>query len=394
VTKVLILTNPTDEHLFAFREALIAKGAEVVLWHTSDLPSLQTASARFTRSRRSWRLRGPELDLSDFQPDVVVRRRPMPSVLPPGLHAADLSFAARECQSFSSGFQKLVAPDAFWVNRPEAGRSASLKVFQHQIALEAGLDLPDTLYSNDPAEIRDFVSAAPSGVIYKTIDRPGAWGMGSAGLALSYTSSVTLDELGDDEMLLAVPGIYQHTVPKAYELRVMVIGHVVLAAKIFSQETGRGRLDWRKAYDELRLEPEELPRSLAQTCRALLDRLGLVFGALDFIVTPEGRAVFLEINEMGQFLWVEEMAGVPLLDAFTEMLIQARPDFEWSASSVSVRAAAIWDRVTEALKAAKTLHASIPNRVEDELLLAEEELKDAQAAAVEPSHPGTSGSLN
>jgi hypothetical protein len=32
--------------------------------------------------------------------------------------------------------------------------------------------------------------------------------------------------------------------------------------------------------------------------------LGLAFGCIDLIVTPEGEHIFLEVNEMGQFLWV------------------------------------------------------------------------------------------
>src|SRR5882672_6715415 len=34
--------------------------------------------------------------------------------------------------------------------------------------------------------------------------------------------------------------------------------------------------------------------------------LGLAFGCIDLIVTPEGEHIFLEVNEMGQFLWVEQ----------------------------------------------------------------------------------------
>jgi hypothetical protein len=54
-------------------------------------------------------------------------------------------------------------------------------------------------------------------------------------------------------------------------------------------------------------------------------------------VTPEGDYVFLEVNEMGQFLFIERCCGLPLLDAFSEFLLQGRADFQWSPDAVRVR---------------------------------------------------------
>lgn len=62
-------------------------------------------------------------------------------------------------------------------------------------------------------------------------------------------------------------------------------------------------------------------------------RMGLVFGALDFIVTPEGDYVFLEVNEQGQFLWIEELnPNIPILDMFVQFLTHGKRDFIWNPS--------------------------------------------------------------
>jgi hypothetical protein len=74
-----------------------------------------------------------------------------------------------------------------------------------------------------------------------------------------------------------------------------------------------------------------------------MERLGIVFGCLDFIVTPEGRHVFLEVNQMGQFTFVESYCGLPLIDAMSEMLLQGRPDFEWDEEAPKVRLADLQD---------------------------------------------------
>jgi glutathione synthase/RimK-type ligase-like ATP-grasp enzyme len=63
-----------------------------------------------------------------------------------------------------------------------------------------------------------------------------------------------------------------------------------------------------------------LPERLRLQCVALVRALGLQYGALDFILTPDGRYVFLELNPNGQWLWVERMTGLPIADAIAATL--------------------------------------------------------------------------
>ena len=67
--------------------------------------------------------------------------------------------------------------------------------------------------------------------------------------------------------------------------------------------------------------PHELPANVAEKLYALMDALGLVFGSVDMIVTPEGKYVFLEINPNGQFDWVAKRAGLPIYEALADLLI-------------------------------------------------------------------------
>jgi len=48
--------------------------------------------------------------------------------------------------------------------------------------------------------------------------------------------------------------------------------------------------------------------------------MGLVYGALDFVVTPEGNSVFLELNQAGQWGWIEQALGLPITDAILDRL--------------------------------------------------------------------------
>jgi hypothetical protein len=120
--------------------------------------------------------------------------------------------------------------------------------------------------------------------------------------------------------LLAVPGIYQARVPKAHELRIAVMGSHAFAAKLSTPE-----LDFR-TYRDLDVRPADPAPDVERMCLAMMERLGLRFGCFDFLVTPDGRPVFLEVNQDASFLWVEMMCGMPLLDAFTAFLLRREPE--------------------------------------------------------------------
>ena len=51
-----------------------------------------------------------------------------------------------------------------------------------------------------------------------------------------------------------------------------------------------------------------------------MEALGLNYGALDFIVTPDGRHVFLEVNPAGEFMWLTRHPGLPIAEALADVL--------------------------------------------------------------------------
>ena len=333
---VLILMLAGDPHALLVAEALRRKGATPLLWCSSDFPGAATESLLVDGSRRSAAISGPAGDIVDLKADAVWLRRRAILPVTDGLHPADREFAVSQAQEFRRNVLEGIAPDAFWVNPPGAAERADLKILQHRIAGEVGMETPRTLYSNDPDRIRRFIRDC-GGAVYKTFNgRPGMWRDGEREFDL-YTARIDEDALPDDDLVRAVPGIYQEYVAKAFELRVTVVGEHIVPCAIRSQASSEGTIDWRKAQDDIGFEPIELGEATARGIRSLMRRLGLVFGCLDFIATPDGRLVFLEVNQMGQFMFVEARTGIPLIDAFSELLIQRRPDFSWSAARPAVR---------------------------------------------------------
>ena len=121
--------------------------------------------------------------------------------------------------------------------------------------------------------------------------------------------------------------IFQAYVPKRFELRITVVGQQVFAAEIHSQHTNHTRHDWRRYdLDETPHFPHALPPDVAQRCIQLVQELGLCYGAIDMVLTPDDRYVFLEINPSGQYLWIEQLTGLPITDALCDLLIAGAQD--------------------------------------------------------------------
>ncbi len=367
---IFTLTEPGDDHALYVQEGLRAKGSDATLWFGTDLAQRMTASVAVDAAGIGFKALGPELDLAlDLaaagEPRTVWFRRPTRPVPPEGLHPADRTWARNENEEFHTWLFRALPRDAFWVNPYEAGRRSRSKLEQQRAARRVGLVVPPTLYSNDPEAIRAFVRAHGGDAIFKSYTQSGFWQVGSDMVAALFTARLTEEHLAHDEALRATPGIYQPRLDKAYELRVTVIGRRVFAARVNSQSMAEGRLDWRRNFEEMEgyFLPIELAPELHRAILRLMDEMGLIFGCLDFIVTPAGEHVFLEVNEMGQFLFIEEFAGIPLLDAFCEMLIQRTLDFTWDPERPAVRMADFSERVEERGAEMLTIHVASPEPI-------------------------------
>ncbi len=353
---VLIFTNPGDSHTFLVAEGLRRKGVTAELLHSADFPR-QLSISIHGDDVATVRARGRGLDTGAIEPRVVWYRRPRPPVLPEWIEPGDERHADKQCRALADALVELIAPDAFWVN-PFPGRQRAIcKPLQHVAARAAGLKVPRTLFSNDPEDVLAFMSDHAE-VIYKPFVSSGWWREVDGTRRAQYASIITRDALNDAEVIRGSPGIFQELVPKRHELRVTMIGRRAFAARINSQQTQSGRLDWREAYHELTMEPADLPASVLRSCHELMRRLGLVFGCIDLIVTPSGDHVFLEVNEMGQFLFVEQYCGIPLLDVFCEFLKQGRADFAWDPARVEVRMGQVEADAVAAVQAAAKDHVT------------------------------------
>jgi hypothetical protein len=328
VVRALIATHPSDLHAAVVALALRKKGHTAVLWYGADFPTKQRGTLEIDGTTHSWSMVGEELDERATRFDVVWFRRPRVPTVPDVLHPGDRKVAERAAAAFYRAFWHLVAPDAFWVN-PLSSAASDIKPLQLVEAARVGFTIPATLCSNDPDRIRAFLARHRGETIFKSF-LATQWKT-DEGFAELFTKPVGLDDLPDDDLLQFSTGIFQRKINKKHELRVTAVGEHLFAAKLHSQENELARDDWRAAFNTLRLEATELPAEVSARCIALMRKLGIVFGCFDFIVTPDDEYVFLEVNPMGQFLLVEDSdPSILLTEAFCDLLIQHRAQFEWA----------------------------------------------------------------
>jgi len=78
----------------------------------------------------------------------------------------------------------------------------------------------------------------------------------------------------------------------------------------------------------------ELPESVKRSCLDYLKHSGLSYAAIAFLVTEDNEFIFLEANESGQFLFLEdEVPTIPILDAFCQFLASGSSTFKYTKPS-------------------------------------------------------------
>ncbi|KTD16130.1 hypothetical protein [Legionella jordanis] len=329
--KLLITTEADDTHALFVKSAMEHLGHETRLFFTADQPTKQRNSIFINHKDFRWKTADEHESIQDNHYDVVWWRRPRKPFIPKQkTHPEDYQFVTKENILFHESIANNLAPEAFWINSKESALRSNSKLLQLKLAGECGLITPMTLCSNDSAEIRSFVAKnEQTGVIYKPLC--SAFWFEENQMKLAYTSKITLKDLPNDEALQLVPGIFQLQIAKKYELRITCFGDYLLTARLNSQEHSDGQIDWRIIPEgQMSIEPYNLPPTVENKIKQFMHRMGLVFGCLDFIVTPEGDYVFLEVNEQGQFLWIEEYnSDFKMLDTFIQFLLNKSSKFQW-----------------------------------------------------------------
>lgn len=316
--KILILADKEDAHARLVSRALKMKGAQGIRWDPGEFLLSQRINL-FLNPLSSIEIYAEEGPINLDEIDVVWFRRPRLPMLPSSIHPDDENFIKEESISFMRSLWSFMCESAVWINPFSSWHVANSKLVHLRLALGLGFTIPNTLVSNDRSLILDFINKNKyTGVIYKTF-MPFSW-QEEEEVFSSQTAIISADFLPEQEILQMTPGIYQSLVLKEYEVRATFFNDCCIAVRI----ENHSEVDWRNLHfrGKIPISEMKLPNLIHDKCIQLMRKLGISFGCFDFIVTPAGEYVFLEINEMGQFLWIEEaLPELKLLNTFCDFVL-------------------------------------------------------------------------
>lgn len=295
---VLVIGPNADPQVDVVTRELASCGVETVLWDSSSWPGATPATVRQMADEtrisiddtgallgecHTIYLRRLGLDPRHSEFETDFEERPLSVINQLREYRGLLLSAIRHLQD--NGVRVINPPDVLGIH--------SLKPWQLSRLAAAGVPVPETCSTNDPAEVRAFADRVEN-VIYKPI--------GGGGHA-HHLESVDLD---DDRLsrLANSPVQFQERID-GNDVRVFVVdGEVVAAARIVSDA-----LDYRsERHDVERIGLESLdPEIERAACRAA-DQLGLPFTGVD-VVNAADRFVVLEANPSPMFATFDELAG-------------------------------------------------------------------------------------
>ena len=237
------------------------------------------------------------------------------------VHEQDKPIAERESIAFRDNIIALMNCSRRRVNDFYRAQNAENKAIQLFEAQRLGLLVPKTCMSNSPVEIREFIETYPPGRCLAKPFRSGSWKLDEQ-ILVGYSAIVSLGDLPSERILQSCPMIFQEYIDKRFDVRVTCFGQQLCAVRLDSQRDHRSRVDWRTISPRhLNIEEIEIPADVSQACKALLNSLGLLFGCIDFAVSNDQEWYFLEINQMGQFLFIEQFfPRFRMLDMFVQLL--------------------------------------------------------------------------
>jgi ATP-grasp ribosomal peptide maturase len=314
---VLILAEDIDATADTMVHALLERDAVVHRVNTAWFPAQLSVSAGLRGGRWAGQIRTPArvIDLEGIT--AVWYRTPRAYQFPSELSPAERGHANLEAKYGLGGV--LSSLPALWVNHPSRLADAAYKPVQLVTAYQCGLTVPDTVITNEADTIREFAAGG------KTVSKV----FGTNTIMEEGVRKIGFTRLLDDIDLADLRGInvtthlVQRWVPKAHEVRMVVIGDNITAAAIRA-DSPESYIDFRSDYDNLSYELIDPPADVVDGVRQLMSAMDVIYGALDFVVQPNGNWTFLEINAGGQFGFIEDETDAPLTAQLADLLTKGK----------------------------------------------------------------------
>ena len=310
---VMMLTHWFDPTADWVVDELNKRKVPVFRCDAAEFPQRLTLSAELTNGRMTGTFRTEHRIVDIEEICGIYYRRPTMFEFPETMSDPERQWSTREARL---GFGGVLAAMRGWLNHPHDIVRADYKPFQLRIAAHSGLTIPRTLISNDPKTVHNFAKQVGY-VAYKPMSSGGIQEDGQH--KALYANKLSAEEC-DDPTIVHTAHMFQEWVLSDHAVRLTYVDGRCFAAAIHAHSDAT-RIDWRSDYAALSYENVIVPSRVQQSVLDMMKRLNLRFGALDFLVRPDGQWIFLEVNPNGQWAWIEELAPViaaAIADALTK----------------------------------------------------------------------------
>ena len=325
---ILIVTDHFDVHADSVMIRLRELGHNPIRFRPQDLPSLTSLTLNISDTDFNRRFVSKSETILLETIHSVWWRKPKPLAPSPELRRAEAVFAYREITyTFKSIWATL---DCHWISAPEKITIAEDKVSQLLLARQLGFEIPRTLITTDPEQAIKFFDECNGRIIYKTLSGPLVYSANEnfpkEDLKMVFTSLLSKEKLMEHlDGIVHAPCQFQEYIEKKLELRVTIIEDEIFVAEIDSQASEQTKIDWRHYDAPMRVKKGQLPAEIADRCFSFVKMFGLNYSAMDFIVTPDGRYVFLESNPNGQWLFIEhQVPELKMREKMAQCLIRGK----------------------------------------------------------------------
>lgn len=315
---ILIISDKHDVHADVVQEKIIKANHEVFRFNL-DVESLKKTYVTFDGSK--WIVEQNDLKINSKKFNSIWFRRAFVELLleEKDNREADFLIWKNEWNKILLGFYLSI------VNKPclcplKQSYASENKFLQYIYAKEVGFKIPDYITSNNKRELICFSQSKSDNVVLK-LHHQDFYNINNVYQGI-YVNKVSSEMLNDFQDKSENPITLQEYIDKNYEVRYTVVEDKHFCCRINSQSSNIAKMDWRR-YD-IPNTPHytmEAPDYIKLQINNLMHKLDINYGALDFIVDNNNEWYFLEINPMGQWLWIEDLTGLKISDAISNWLI-------------------------------------------------------------------------
>jgi glutathione synthase/RimK-type ligase-like ATP-grasp enzyme len=197
------------------------------------------------------------------------------------------------------------------------------KILNLKYAVEAGLEIPDTIVTNNKVDLFEFIKKDKKYITKSLCSSPS---LEKDNSFINGNGTILLDLETISENF--APSLVQECIEKEVEIRVFFIEDEFYAMAIFSQSDEKTQIDFRNYnFDKPnRNVPFKLEKNLLLKLKQFVKTIKCNTGSIDLILTTDKKYVFLEINPMGQYHWLFETCNYYIDKKIAEMLIKKTTD--------------------------------------------------------------------